>query len=405
MHLGALSKLRVVEYGAQYAGSYCSRLLADAGADVVKVETYDGDHARFRGPFPDHIKNTDWSGLHLYLNANKRSVSLDLLKKNDASLFNKLLAESDVLVLDHSVAVLDRLRLRRDYLKDINPKLIITAITPFGLTGPYSNYVGDDLIAISAGGFAYASPGIPDMVYDPDQEPPLRANENIGEYLAGIQAATATMAALIKRRFTGEGCEIDVSYQESVAMVMTWDISHASYVEPKNRAPYVFGAMPNAYLPCKDGYVVMAAFLGHQWDKVVEMIGRPDWSQLEIFADPSERARNWDALEPLIMEWTLQYTGAEIAKKARSEGVPCFPAYTVSQMVESEHVIERDYLWSFDGPDGQVFKLPGFPIRMQGTPWNIRRPAPRLGQHNKEVIAEWLGHSFEEENLVGEEDE
>ena len=91
MHLGALSKLRVVEYGAQYAGSYCSRLLADAGADVVKIETYDGDHARFRGPFPDHMENTDWSGLHLYLNANKRSVFLDLLEKNDISLFKKLL--------------------------------------------------------------------------------------------------------------------------------------------------------------------------------------------------------------------------------------------------------------------------------------------------------------------------
>ena len=389
----ALSDLRVIEYSAQHAGSYCARLLADAGSDVVKIEPPSGDAARRRGPFPNDIPDPDWSGLHLYLNANKRSVTLDLEQHDGASVLRELLKDADILVVNDSTPTLERLNLRRHHLEELNPRLIVTAITPFGLTGPYRDYIGDDLIAVSAGAFAYASPGIPDLIYTPDQEPPLRANESIGEYLAGIQGAVATMAAIMNRQLTGQGCEVDVSHQEAVAMVMAWDVGHASYIEPKPRAPVIFGAMPNAYLPCKDGYVVVAAFLEHQWGKVVEMMGNPDWAHLEVFSDPMERARNWDALRPLMMEWTLEYTGTEISRMARKNGVPCFPAYTVGQMVESEHVKERDYLRTLEGPDGRTFKLPGFPVRMGATPWHLRRQAPRLGEHTEEVLQEWLGLS------------
>lgn len=397
-----LSELRVVEYSIQQAGSYCARLMADAGADVVKIEHPDGDEARHRGPFPNDVRDLDWSGLHLYLNANKRSVSLDLEHHDAALVLRDLLKNADIFIINDSTPSLERLKLRRNDLEGLNSRLIVTAITPFGLTGPYRDYIGDDLIAVSAGGFAYASPGIPDLIYEPDREPPLRANEKIGEYLAGIQAAVATMVAIMKRQMTGKGCEVDVSHQEAVAMVMAWDVGHASYIEPKPRAPVIFGAMPNAYLPCKDGYVVVAAFLEHQWGKVVDMMGNPEWAYLEVFSDPMERARNWDALRPLMMEWTLEYTGAEISRMARTNGVPCFPAYTVGQMVESEHVKERKYLRTLKGLDGQTFKLPGFPVRMGATPWELRHQAPKLGEHTDEVLREWLGYSREKlETLTG----
>ena len=387
----ALSDLKVLEYGDMVPGAYCARLLADAGADVVKVEPPGGDGSRRRGPFPDGVEDPDWSGLFLYLNANKRGISLDLAQPDGSDLFRELAACADILVLDLSAAEIDRLGLRWQQLMKSNPRLIVTAITPFGLTGPHRDYAGDDLIAVSAGGLAYATPGIPDKIQDPEKEPPLRANTYVGDFLAGIQGAMASVLAVLRRGLTGEGCEVDVSRQEAVAMVLPFDLAHASYHQPKKREPTIFGAMPNAYLPCKDGYVVIMAVIDSHWQALMDLTGNPDWGELEIFASAQERARNWDALEPLLLEWTMSHTGAEITEQAQGKGIPCFPAYTVGEMVESEHVAARGFMWDHEGPGRKKFQLPGYPVRMEAAPWRLRRGAPRLGEHNNDVVADWLG--------------
>ena len=391
-----LSDLRVMEYGDLVSGPYCARLLGDAGADVVKVEPPAGDQSRRRGPFPDGVVDPEWSGLYLYVNANKRGITLDLEEQRDMGTFHDLLRHVDVLVLNHTPAHLERLGLRRYQLRELNPGLIVTTITPFGLWGPYRDFSGDDLIAVSAGGLAHATPGIPDMVHDPNQETPLRANAYVGEFLAGIQGAIASMAAIMTREQTGEGAEVDVSQQEAVAMVIPYELAHASYLEPKRREPMIFGAMPNAYLPCKDGYVVVVAIMEPHWKALTELIGNPELAQIKIFSDAAERARNWDALEPMLLEWTMRHTGAEIAQLAQSKGIPCFPAYTVGQMVDSEHVAARRFLWTLEEPKGRKFKLPGYPVHMDSTPWCLRRPAPKLGEHTAEVLREWLGYSRRE---------
>ena len=393
---GALSNLRVIEYGNLVAGPYCARLLGDAGADVIKVESPLGDESRRRGPFPGDVPDPEWSGLYLYLNANKRGITLDLENDRGLKVFRELLSHADVLVVNHSPSFLDRLRLRRHQLQDINPGLIVVVITPFGLTGPYKDYAGDDLVSVSAGGLAYATPGLPDTVNDPDQEPPLRANTFIAEFLAGIQAAIASLAAVMSRSLTGQGCEVDVSQQEAVAMVMPFEVAHASYLEPKNRQPSIFGVMPNAYMPCRDGYVVMVGFMEPHWKRIVSMMGDPEWADTEVFADPFERARNWDVLAPMILAWTMEHTGAEIARLAQENGAPCFPAYTVGQMVDSDHVKARGYLRTYDGPEGRRLSFPGYPVQMQATPWLLRRPAPRMSEHTREVLQEWLGYSIDE---------
>ena len=389
----ALSDLKVLEYGDMVSGAYCSRLLADAGADVVKVEPPQGDSSRRRGPFPDGVEDPDWSGLFLYLNANKRGVSLDLGQSGDSELFRELVVQADVLVLDLPPAVIEKLSLRWCHLKELNPRLVVTAITPFGLTGPYRDYAGDDLIAVSAGGLAHATPGIPDMIHDPEKEPPLRANTYLADFLAGIQGAAATMVAILSRCLTGQGGEVDISRQEAVAMVMPFDLAHASHGQTKKREPTIFGAMPNAYLPCRDGYVVIMAVLDDHWQALMELTGNPEWGRLEVFASAPERANNWDALEPMLLEWTMSHTGAEIADLAQSKGVPCFPAYSVGEMVKSEQVVARGFMRDIEGPEGQTFQLPGYPVRMEATPWLLRRGAPSLGEHNSQVVKEWLGKS------------
>ena len=406
---GALSGLKVVELTDQVAGSFCARLLGDAGADVVKVEPPAGDRLRRNGPYPGGVPDPDWSGLFLYLNSNKRGLSLDIEAPEGRTAFLDLVAASDFLVVGQNSLEIERLGLRRERLQEqlsgSNPGLIVTAITPFGLSGPNSTYLGDELIAISAGGMAFATPGIPDRLQDPASEPPLRSNTHMAGYLAGVQGAVASVAALLSRSMPGAGqnvgCEIDLSIQEAVAAVMPFELAHASYHKAKRRQPEIFGVMPNTYLPCKDGYVVVMAIMEAHWRNLMDLAGNPEWSNLEVFSSAVERARNWDALEPLLLEWTMDHTGAEIARLAQERGIPCFPAYTVGQMVDSAHVIERGFMMDLEGPGGQKFKLPGYPVRMEHTPWRLSRPAPKLGEHTGEVLTEWLGYSADQLSAVG----
>ena len=321
----ALEGVTVVEYAETASASFCARLLGDAGADVVKVEPPGGDRYRRHGPFPDGRPDPDWSGMFLYLNANKRGVCLDLDDSSQRGVFNGLLGRADILVVGGQSAEIERLGLRRQAIEQLNTALIVAAITPFGLSGPNSGYVGDELTAVAAGGLSFATPGVPDTVLDLATEPPLTANTPLAELMTAVIGSSACVAALLAREFNGQGCEIDLSLQEGVAAVMPYEHAHAAYHEGKSRQPPGFGLMPNVYLPCKDGYVVIMAVLEGHWRNLMNAAGNPDWSESEVFATARERARNWDALEPLMLEWTMSHTGEEIARMAQERGVPCFP--------------------------------------------------------------------------------
>ena len=393
----ALAGVRVVEYTEMASASFCARLLGDAGADVVKVEPPKGDHYRRHGPFPDssagsgQAPDPDWSGMFLYLNANKRGVGLDLQEPRQKAAFDGLLAKADILVAGGQSAEIMEQGLRREALQHLNPGLIVAAITPFGLSGPNSGYVGDDLTAVACGGLSFSTPGVPDGVQDPAKEPPLTANTPLAELMTGVLGSAACVAALLARQLSGQGCEIDLSLQEGVAAVMPYELAHAAYHEPKTRQPPGFALMPNVYMPCKDGYVVIMAVLDGHWRRLMEAAGSPEWGDLEVFATGRQRGENWDALEPLLLEWTMSHTGEEISRLAQERGVPCFPAYTVGQMMDSPHVAERGFIQELTSPGGRSFKLPGHPIRMSATPWRSLRPAPSLGQHTAEVMRDWLG--------------
>ena len=210
----ALAGVRVLEYTEIASASFCARLLGDAGADVVKVESPAGDPHRQYGPFPDGQPDPDWSGMFLYLNANKRGMTLDLAESRQKAAFEDLVSKADMLVVGGQSAEINRQGLRREALQHLNPSLIVSAITPFGLSGPNSAFVGDELTALASGGLSFGTPGIPDGVQDPAQEPPLRANAPIAELMTGVLGSAACVAALLARQFSGQGCEIDLSLQE-----------------------------------------------------------------------------------------------------------------------------------------------------------------------------------------------
>ena len=389
-----LHGLKVVELAQIVSGPYCSRLLADAGAEVIKVEGLQGDPSRRRGPFADDIPDPNASGLFLYLNANKMGITLDLGSSLGMKLFRSLLEDADVLVENNPPRDMEALDLQFPSLHREYPRLILTSVTPFGQTGPYRDYRGDDLITSNMGGLAYATPGLPDEVLDPEREPPLRPATFAADFTAGISGAVATMLALMARERDGVGRHVDVSAQEALATTLTWDLATTSYLGlVKRRGSRLgYGLMPNAYFPCKDGYVVITAFTDEHWQGLVEIMGSPEWAENELFDNIPGRSDNWDALRLLILEWTVAHTGQEISDATQGRGIPCFPAYNVGQAISSEQVTARGFLRESDMGEGRRLGLPGIPFRFDDTPWPLRMPAPCLGQHTAQVLSSRLGY-------------
>jgi len=393
-----LDGVKVVELGHSVAGPYCARLLADAGAEVVKVEPPEGDEARRRGPFPDDIPDPNRSGLFLYLNANKLGIALDTRSPEGRAVLMGLLEDADILVENNSPREMAGQGLDFPSLHKEHPHLIVTSITAFGQTGPYRDYRGDDLIAVNMGGLAYSTPGLPDSVEDPDLEPPLRPATYAGDFAAALSGVVATMLALLARERSGVGRHVDVSAQEAVASTMTWDLAPTSYLGLVRRrgTRLGYGPMPNCYLPCKDGYVVLTAFSNEHWAKLVEIMGSPDWAESELFSSPTARAESWDGLRFLILEWTMAHTGQEIYEATQSQGVPCFPAFDVGQAIATEQVAARKFLRESDLGGGRVARLPGLPFRFGDSPWALRMEAPALGEHTAAVLSERLGYGGSE---------
>ena len=381
----ALEGLRVVEYGSHVAGPYCSKLLADGGARVVKVELPEGEALRRRPPSLDGSEGYGSASLFQFLNTNKLGVTLDVHSDEGRQALWSLLSDADIFIWNGDPELGRKLRLRYRDLRKTHPHLIVTAITPFGLTGPYRNFKGDELIVHNMGGLGYASPGMPDHVDDPPTEPPLHPRAPVADIITGLVGAMATMMAVFARRQDGKGRQVDVSGMDAIASMIGRDTSIYSYIrEIAGRLPNIFALQPNDMMPCKDGWVVIATPYGEHWNRFVEVMGDPDWASLEVFANGRLRGANWDALRPLIEEWSMQHTGEEIMRMAQGRSIPCFPAFTVGQMMDSDQIKSRDYFWTAP-VKGKEVKLPGPPFKLTRTPHTLRTLAPELGQHNHDM--------------------
>ncbi len=386
-----LSDLRVLELGEMVAAPYLTKLLADSGADVIKLEPPGrGDPSRQRGPFPDGRPDPERSGLFLYLNTNKRSVTLDLSDDRGRALFHQLVERADVLATNLPAARLEAWNLSPAELRTRYPQLIVTTVTPLGLGGPRGSWAADELVTYAMGGLAASSPGIPDAIEDPELEPPLHPDCFIAETVAGVVAAVATMAAVFQRAFTGQGSHLDVSEQAALISMDRRSSSALAYsASLPGRMPTSVGAAPNCYLPCKDGYVVIAAFLGHHWERLVDVMGNPEWAMSDLFRESKGRGEHWDALKLLLLEWTMQYTGDELYRIGEDNGFPLFPFYSVSEIVESDHARARGSFVGL-GEGDHRFQAPGPAVHLADSPWRLRRAAPKLGQDTMEILQQDL---------------
>jgi crotonobetainyl-CoA:carnitine CoA-transferase CaiB-like acyl-CoA transferase len=381
---GPLSGLSVVELGDGTSGPYAAKLLGDFGAEVVKIEVPAGDSSRRRGPFPDGKTDPEASGLFLYLNINKYGVSLDIERSNCRIALDDLLARADIFITNFSAEALARADIRPADLRARYPQLVVTTISPFGLTGPWATRKGDDLVTFAMGGMAYSTPGMPDAADDLEREPPLHPGCFVGETIAGLVAAMGTLSAILGRARTHEGCHVEVSQQAAMAAMQIRDITMASYTgQPYNRLlnPATIGRMPNFYLPCKDGYVTVAAPMDIHWDRLVEAMGNPAWASSPDFVDGGARTANWIALRHNLIDWTMTLTGDDLYAIAERVQLPIFPFYSIRKLAGCDHVCERRSLVEVAVGDRKA-RMPGAPFAMRETPWQLRRPAPHLGEHN-----------------------
>jgi crotonobetainyl-CoA:carnitine CoA-transferase CaiB-like acyl-CoA transferase len=383
----ALDGLRVVECGDGAAASYAGKLLADLGADVVKVEHPGTGHpARYRGPFPGGQPHPEKSGLFLYLNCNKQGVTLDLRDPRGRELLDRLLTSADVLLTDYRPRDADARGLEYERLKPDFPSLVVASITPFGLTGPHRDYAAHELTTLSAGGWTWinGAPGETGL-------PPLKPFGLQASYQGALAATAAVLGALLWRDSSGRGQLIDVSIQEAVASIIEltyvfWPYMHLPAVRWGQRP-----VAPVNFFECKDGWLFIFCLEEAQWQSFVDLMGNPEWASWDVFANRFTRASNVDALEPLIQEFVKDWTVDDLYRAAQAKRVPFAPVSTVADLLDSEHLKARGFFVEVAHPQTGPLTYPGAPYKHGVTPWQIRSPAPALGQHSEAVFCERLG--------------
>ena len=393
MNQQALSDLKVLEFSDFVSGPYCAKLLSNTGAQVIKVEQPGtGDKSRSWGPFPDNIPHPEKSGLFLFLNTNKHGITLAPETAAGLKIFKELLKWADVLIEDHAVAEMADLGLSYDEVKAVNPSIIMTSITPFGQTGPWKDYKGNDLIASHAGTEAFGNPD--EGVHDPANVPPLKGAHHAADFMCAVSAAASTMGAVIGRKKDGKGRHIDLSRQEAVASITRQQLAYYSIMEETPSREFGRKKFGGFLYPCKDGYVII--WIGPHYHLVVKMMGDPDWATEPMFADPLQRNGYIVELNQLITVWTLEHTAEEINSLALEHGVPCSLVRSVEDLASDDQLAARDFWREIDHPVAGTFTYPGPPCKMSATPAAIERPAPTLGQHNREVYCDMLHYTREQ---------
>jgi CoA:oxalate CoA-transferase len=391
MTKGALDGLKVLEYCDMVAGPYCGKLLADLGAESIKIEQpLVGDRARHRGPFAGDEPHPEKSGLFLYLNTNKLGITLDPTTATGRRIFLQLVQGMDVLIEDHAPGRMAEIGLGYDALAAVNPGLVMVSIAPFGQDGPYSRY---NCYTLNLHHVSAHSTQFFVARFDEPGREPVPPGGYAGEYDSGLNAAIAVMGALFARMNTGEGQYIDVSKQEGLLGLERVDICRFA---DGDSIIARFGMQIGGLLECKDGYVILTMPQDHQWVGLVKAMGSPEWAVNEEYATEMGRAKHHDDIQPRVAAWAMQFTKDEIYRICQEHGVPLGPVRSTAEVFEWEQVRERGFFQEVAHPVAGRFYYPTAGYKLPATPWRAERAAPLLGEHNEEIFARRLGYSRED---------
>ena len=394
-----LSPYRVLDLTNE-KGYFCGKILADLGADVIKIEPPEGDPGRNIGPFYHGQQDKEKSLFFLAYNTNKRSITLNIEIRDGQEIFKRLTKTADFVIESFDPGYMDKIGLGYLVLKSLNLRVIMVSITPFGQDGPYKDWKASDIVAIAMGGLSHIT-GSPDR-------PPARVGVDQAYVIAGAQGAMGAMIAHYYREATGNGQSVDTSTQESVVLSaltvpQAWDLQ--KFIWPREGA-YMSRARKRVrhLWPCKDGYIAWRLFTGGlgvktralvDWMKSQGKAGELaelNWQEMDLLTVPQEKFYHW---QELFGKFFKTHTKAELCREALARGIVLIPASTPKDLLADPQLEARDYWEEVDYPElGTTITYPGGLYKSSEMEWEFRR-APFIGEHNREVYEEEFGFTKE----------
>jgi crotonobetainyl-CoA:carnitine CoA-transferase CaiB-like acyl-CoA transferase len=384
---GPLKDVKVIDLSHIMAGPACSMLLADMGADVIKVERMpDGDDSRRMVP----PAIADQSAAFLIMNRNKRGIALDLRKDGGRNVLSRLLKNADVLIENFRRGTMEQMGLGYDALHALNPKLIYCSISGFGRTGPYADRGGFDLVA-------QGMSGLMSITGEGPGHPPVKVGAPVTDITAGILACIGILAALHARESSGQGQMVDTSLFEAGIIQTYW---HSAMCFATGRAPGPMGTAhplnaPYQAFPTSDGWITVGAANQGNWLRLVEALEAPDLRGDPRFATNADRMRNLDVLNAMLTPLFKRRSSSEWLRRLEQAGVPAGPVLEVGQMHGDPQALAREMIVQTEHPAAGRVKAIGLPIKFSDTPGGVRRAAPLFGQDTREVLREH-GYSVSE---------
>lgn len=401
MSLGPLHGYRAIDI-TESGTALCGSILGGLGVDVIKVESPYGDPARNVGPFYHDKRDLEGSLHWLAHNINKRGITLDIRPSKGRVLLRRLAEKADFLIESFAPGHLDSLELGYQSLSRLNPRLVMTSITPFGQTGPHRNLEACDIVIMAMSGIMYSTG-------DPDRAP-VRISFPQAQLQAAAHAAAATLIAFYHRQMSGEGQHIDVSMQESVCMATLLELAYWQFAHTNSPrvGPYIHrgGILLRELYPCKDGAVSFRLVGGKfgrgaqpliDWMTEEGMAGAlngVNLADMDISSVTQEMEEEW---EESFCNFFSKHTADEIAREALKRHIHLMPASNTRQIVEHPQLQARDFWANVEHPElGATLRYPGGPYKFSATPWQVYRRPPKLGEHNEEVYRQELGLTKDE---------
>jgi len=373
--VGALDKLVVIDFTNHLSGPYCAMILADQGADVIKVERPGkGDDLR---QSPPHV-NGEGAPFMLW-NRNKRSIELDLKNPDDLKTAKELVKTADVMVENFRPGVAERIGIGYETMAELNPSLIYCSISGFGQTGPYSSRGGFDLVAQAMSGLM--------TINGPPEGGPYRIPIAISDVAAGMNGAIGILTALQHRNKTGEGQQVDVSLLDSALSMCVYEAANvfATGQKPERLGQGHRGSAPYQIFPTKDGWLALGASQQKFWEQTCEIIGADNLISDPRFLEKKDRVARQQELAAILAPYFQKENTKHWFEKLDALGIPCGPVMDHLETLSDPHTIAREMIAKVHHPKAGSGRTLGTPIKLSKTPGGVRRAAPTLGEHNDEV--------------------
>lgn len=382
----ALEGMKILDFTRVYSGPYCTMLLADLGAEVIKVEAVGrGDDTRSFAPIKDGE-----SGYFMYLNRNKKSLSLDLKSEKGRKVAKDLIAWADIVIENFSPGTMDRLGLGYEVAKEVNPQIIYASISGFGQDGPYKDKVAYDAVAQAMGGMTYLTGNA--------GNDPVRVGPAISDAATGVHMAVAILSAVLYRERSGKGQYIDVAMMDTVFSMLENFVSIKTMTgkNPERSGNSNPSSAPYNMYKTKESHIVIATANNSLFQKLSEAMGHPELVEDERFLTNPLRKQNEKELDALVEAWTMTHTNQEIEEILNAVRVPVASLKSVEELIEDPQIACRGMLIEHDNPVIGKVKFPGNPLKLQETPPDTSTRAPMLGEHTEEILTGVLQYTQEE---------